>query len=135
MLISNRIKSKDSDASGLLMTFQPDWLSTQDADEVKAKLREVFDRETARAPVDHVILSFRNVEFMDSAAVGVLVGFWKYVALAGGPTLRLCELHPRLERHLHLCKLHHIFAIHDSVEAASEAGGVEVMPRTADAEA
>lgn len=64
-----------------------------------------------------VVVDLSDVEFLDSAGVGVLVGLFKNARLRGGRA-RFCGLTPGVRSVLELIQLDRIFEIYDDVEAA-----------------
>ncbi len=72
--------------------------------------------ELVRQGEERVVVHLDEVSFMDSTALGVLVGAHKAQQAHGG-TLELVCSRPRLLRILRLTGLHHVLTIHD--------GGVE----------
>jgi len=66
-----------------------------------------------------VVIVFRNVEHMSSAAYGTLMKFQERVKIRDG-TLRLCEMKPRLLEGFVITKLNRLFTIHDTFAAAVE---------------
>jgi anti-sigma B factor antagonist len=66
-----------------------------------------------------VVIVFRNVEHMSSAAYGTLMKFQERVKIRDG-TLRLCEMKPRVAEGFTITKLIRLFSIHETFEAAVE---------------
>ena len=88
-----------------------DAIDSANAAEIKAEaLRLLGD-----AP--DVVVDLSDVEFLDSAGVGVLVGLFKNARLRGGRA-RFCGLTPGVRSVLELIQLDRIFEIYDDVEAA-----------------
>jgi len=64
-----------------------------------------------------VVLVFRNVEHLSSAAFGTLISLKGRVESRDGQ-LRLCEIQPRIREAFTITKLDRLFAIHDGFDAA-----------------
>ncbi|MBM4106216.1 MAG: STAS domain-containing protein [Phycisphaerae bacterium] len=64
-----------------------------------------------------VLLSFRNVDFLSSAALSMLIGVNTRVRAKGGK-LRLSEIKPEIYQMFKITKLHSLFEIFDSVDEA-----------------
>lgn len=81
-------------------------------------------RETLRGVVDEkhpdLVIDFRQVSFVDSTGLGVLVGVLKRQRAAGG-TLRLSGLSNQLAKVIRLTGLDAVFEIYPDVEAALRA--------------
>jgi anti-sigma B factor antagonist len=66
----------------------------------------------------HVVVDLSRVEFLDSTGLGVLVGALKRLRAAGG-TLGLVCAHERLLKIFRITALDRVFALYDTVEAAT----------------
>ncbi|MFZ9692613.1 MAG: STAS domain-containing protein [Phycisphaerales bacterium] len=64
-----------------------------------------------------MLLSFRNVDFLSSAALSMLIGVNTRVKAKGGK-LRLAEIKPDIYQMFKITKLHSLFEIFDTVEDA-----------------
>lgn len=86
-------------------------------------LRDALDKTIASGRVD-LVVDLGDVTFMDSTALGVLVGRLKLVRAQHG-SLRVVVTHERVERVFAITGLDRVFTLHRSVdEALSEAGVV-----------
>jgi anti-sigma B factor antagonist len=72
--------------------------------------------EVVRQREERVVVHLDDVTFMDSTALGVLVGASKAQRATGG-TLELVCSDPRLLRILHITGLHEVLTIHDGSSA------------------
>lgn len=75
----------------------------------------------------HVVVDLSRVEFLDSTGLGVLVGALKRLRAAGG-TLGLVCAHERLLKIFRITALDRVFALYDTVEAATSATGADADP-------
>ena len=66
-----------------------------------APLRESIDRAYRLAGARELTLDFSGVTFMDSSAVGLIMGRHKKAAAAGG-RVSICGLSPSCERIVHM---------------------------------
>jgi anti-sigma B factor antagonist len=64
-----------------------------------------------------LLLSFRNVEHLSSAALGVLITLSKRIAEQGGE-LRLAEISPQIMEVFKITRLNRLFDIHDTSAGA-----------------
>jgi anti-sigma B factor antagonist len=83
-------------------------------------LREVL-HELADTGHSDVVVHLREVPFVDSSALGVLIGSLKRQRAAGG-TLRLAALEERVLRVFRLTGLDTVFEIHPDIDAALATG-------------
>jgi anti-sigma B factor antagonist len=72
----------------------------------------------------HVVVDLSRVEFLDSTGLGVLVGALKRLRAAGG-TLGLVCAHERLLKIFRITALDRVFALYDTVEAATRGSGAD----------
>jgi len=50
-------------------------------------VREVIDKEIKRSNAINIIFDFRNLNFMDSSGIGVIIGRYKITKILGGETV------------------------------------------------
>ncbi|MHC4618831.1 MAG: STAS domain-containing protein [Planctomycetota bacterium] len=67
----------------------------------------------------NLILDFRNVEFLSSAVLGLLIRISKKVYEYDGQ-LRLCNIHPKIMEIFKITRLTKIFDIYEDLESAVE---------------
>jgi|RhiMethySRZTD1v2_1073278.scaffolds.fasta_scaffold03003_12 anti-sigma B factor antagonist len=72
----------------------------------------------------HVVVDLSRVEFLDSTGLGVLVGALKRLRAVNG-TLGLVCAHERLLKIFRITALDRVFALYDTVEAATQASGAD----------
>ena len=77
--------------------------------------------ELVEGGAKHVVVDLSRVEFLDSTGLGVLVGALKRLRNVNG-TLGLVCAHERLLKIFRITALDRVFALYDSVEAATTAG-------------
>jgi anti-sigma B factor antagonist len=76
--------------------------------------------ELVEAGARKVIVDLSRVEFLDSTGLGVLVGALKRLRAAGGTLALVCG-HERLLKIFRITALDRVFALYDTVEAATAA--------------
>lgn len=86
-------------------------------DEIKVELlRLIADR-----PGLDLLLDFGNVEFMSSAALGLLGTIHRKVGTTLKGRLKMCSIHPQIYEVFKLTNLNKLFAIHkDTAEAMAK---------------
>ena len=75
----------------------------------------------------HVVVDLSRVEFLDSTGLGVLVGALKRLRAAGG-TLGLVCSHERLLKIFRITALDRVFALYETVDAATAATDADADP-------
>ncbi|WP_270171699.1 anti-sigma F factor antagonist [Paenibacillus sp. SYP-B4298] len=83
------------------------------ADTVKLKMEEAILRGSS----DHVILSLKELVFMDSSGLGVILGRYKLLKSRGGKMV-VCDVNASVYRLLELSGLFKILTIHDDERMA-----------------
>lgn len=83
------------------------------ADRVRYKMED----ELLRDGVRHVILSLKDLQFMDSSGLGVILGRYKQVRAKGG-RMAVCDVNPSVYRLFELSGLFKIVDIHDNERSA-----------------
>ncbi|MBD2846823.1 anti-sigma F factor antagonist [Paenibacillus sp. IB182496] len=83
------------------------------ADTVRQKMEEAIMRGGSR----HVILSLRELSFMDSSGLGVILGRYKLLKSKGGKMV-VCDVNKSVHRLLELSGLFKIVDIHENERMA-----------------
>lgn len=83
------------------------------ANVVRYKMEEALMRDQ----VHHVILSLKDLGFMDSSGLGVILGRYKQVKAKGGKMV-VCDINPGVRRLFELSGLFKIIAAHDNERSA-----------------
>ncbi|MFN5497133.1 MAG: STAS domain-containing protein [bacterium] len=81
--------------------------------EINVQLMKVAESEFR----PKIVIVFRNVEHLSSAAFGVLVALKSRMDSRDGQ-LRLCEIQPKIREAFAITKLDRILPIHDTYDAA-----------------
>src|SRR5665647_1460710 len=77
------------------------------AEVVKAKLEHAIQHEQ----ITHIILSLKELNFMDSSGLGVILGRYKQITARGGKMV-VCDMSPSIHRLFEMSGLFKILAIH-----------------------
>ena len=80
--------------------------------------------ELVEAGARSVVVDLSRVEFLDSTGLGVLVGALKRLRAAGGNLALVCG-HERLLKIFRITALDRVFALYDTVDAATSATGTD----------
>lgn len=83
------------------------------ADVVKARMEEAI----ANGDTYHLVLSLKELTFMDSSGLGIILGRYKQVTSKGGK-LVVCHVNSAVTRLFELSGLFKIIAVEDSERAA-----------------
>lgn len=81
------------------------------------QIGEEIGKAVDAEPKPKVLISFRNVDFLSSAALSMLIGVNTRVKARGGQ-LRLAEIKPEIFEMFKITKLHSLFEVRESVEDA-----------------
>jgi len=93
------------------------------ASQAKQNLHELVD-----GGANHLVIDMRATEYLDSTAMGVLVGVLRRVAEKGG-WVRLVGLKPRIRRLFEITRLDQVLPIFESEqEALADLAGKEGVP-------
>jgi anti-sigma B factor antagonist len=76
-----------------------------------------------RTPRARLVIDFRNIRFLSSAVLGLLIRASKRVYEKGG-AMRLCGINPKVLEIFRITRLDKIFDIHPDVKDAVESLGV-----------
>lgn len=98
---------------GVLVVRLAGELDHHTADEVRRKMEAAIMRETC----SHVILNLKDLVFMDSSGIGVILGRYKQITAKGGK-MAVCDASPAVHRLLEMSGLFKIIAVHDSERTA-----------------
>ncbi len=83
------------------------------------EVREEIDRTIQKNPVKNLIFDFKNLNFMDSSGVGVVIGRYKQIQKLNGMT-SLVHVNPHVMRIIEISGLHKIIPIFKNIEDALE---------------
>lgn len=86
-------------------------------------LREAWQKKLREDRVQHVVLNLREVTFMDSSGIGVLLGRYKEVLKLGGE-LVVCSVNPVIQRIFEMSGLFKIIRQTENEQLALHSLGV-----------
>ncbi|WP_331721842.1 anti-sigma F factor antagonist [Alkalithermobacter thermoalcaliphilus] len=84
---------------------------------VAEEIREEIDAAINQNSIKNVIFNFKNINFMDSSGVGVVIGRYRIVSKLGGK-VAITNLNPQVKRILDLSGMNKIIQIYDTCEEA-----------------
>lgn len=90
------------------------------ADVVRFKMEDAI----LRGRCDHVVLSLKHLQFMDSSGLGVILGRYKLVKSRGGKMV-VCDAQASVKRLFELSGLYKILAFYETERTAI--AGLEVV--------
>jgi len=105
-----------TELNGKLMVIfvREERLDAHNSDELKAEMNRIFELGTK-----DILLDLKEVRFIDSSGLGVLVSGFKNASTRQG-SLRLCGLQTQVKSMFELTRLHRVFDIFQTVDEALE---------------
>lgn len=89
------------------------------ADMVRMRMEEAIEHED----IHDVIVSLKQLTFMDSSGLGVMIGRYKQISAKGGKML-VCDVNPAVHRLFEMSGLFKILTLSDNEEVALTSLGV-----------
>ncbi|WP_248925357.1 anti-sigma F factor antagonist [Paenibacillus hamazuiensis] len=83
------------------------------ADTVKARMEEAIEKGECK----HVVLSLKDLTFMDSSGLGVILGRYKQITAKGGKMV-VCDVGPSVYRLFEMSGLFKILSVQDNERLA-----------------
>ncbi|WP_373599625.1 anti-sigma F factor antagonist [Paraclostridium bifermentans] len=89
------------------------------------EVREEIDYVIQEKQVKNIVFDFKNMNFMDSSGIGVVIGRYKKISSEGGK-VAVININPRVKKIFELSGMNKIIGIHNTYEDAisSFLGGV-----------
>jgi anti-sigma B factor antagonist len=105
-----------TEANGRVMVLmvREERIDAHNSDELKVEINRLFESGTKDLLVD-----LKEVRFIDSSGLGVLVSGFKNAATHQG-SIKLCSLQTQLKSMFELTRLHRVFDIYQTVDEALE---------------
>jgi anti-sigma B factor antagonist len=105
-----------TEANGRVMVVmvREERIDAHNSDELKVEINRLFESGTKDLLVD-----LKEVRFIDSSGLGVLVSGFKNAATHQG-SIKLCSLQTQLKSMFELTRLHRVFDIYQTVDEALE---------------
>jgi len=89
------------------------------ADSVRLRMEEAIEQED----IHDVIVSLKQLTFMDSSGLGVMIGRYKQITAKGGKMI-VCDVNPAVHRLFEMSGLFKIVTLLDNEEVALSSLGV-----------
>jgi anti-sigma B factor antagonist len=106
---------KTESYKGVIVVFvKEERLDANNSDELKSELNHLFETGTK-----DVIVDLKEVRFIDSSGLGVLVSGFKNASTRQG-TIKLSGLQTQVKSMFELTRLHRVFDIYSTVDDALE---------------
>lgn len=86
-------------------------------------VRQRIDHELEKDRYPHVIINLKELTFMDSSGLGVIIGRYKRINEQEG-TLAVCSLHPSIRKLFELSGMFKIISAYEREEEALDELGV-----------
>jgi anti-sigma B factor antagonist len=105
-----------TEANGKIMVVvvREERLDAHNSDELKIEINRLFESGTKELLVD-----LKEVRFIDSSGLGVLVSGYKNAATHQG-NIKLCSLQTQVKSMFELTRLHRVFDIYQTMDEALE---------------
>ncbi|MBR2564023.1 MAG: anti-sigma F factor antagonist [Paenibacillus sp.] len=105
---------------GILIVRLSGELDHHTADMVRMQMDEAIQRRQC----EHLVLSLKDLQFMDSSGLGVILGRYKLIKNKGGKMV-ICDVNPSIYRLLEMSGLFKIMPIYENEGTALS--GLEVV--------
>lgn len=81
------------------------------------EIREKIDREFQKRRAKNLLIDFKNIKFMDSSGIGMLMGRYRNVAICGGK-VALYNVNPETQKLLNMSGIYKLMKVYESKEEA-----------------
>ena len=98
----------------MVVVVREERLDAHNSDELKVEMNRLFESGTKDLLVD-----LKEVRFIDSSGLGVLVSGYKNAATHQG-SIKLCSLQTQVKSMFELTRLHRVFDIYQTMDEALE---------------
>lgn len=98
----------------MVLVVREERLDAHNSDELKVEMNRLFESGTKDLLVD-----IKEVRFIDSSGLGVLVSGYKNAATHQG-SIKLCSLQTQVRSMFELTRLHRVFDIYQTIDEALE---------------
>ncbi|MDK2564724.1 anti-sigma F factor antagonist [Romboutsia sedimentorum] len=99
------------DQKNLLIEF----MSTELDHHITNEVRDEIDNILISKSVKNIIFDFRNINFMDSSGIGVIIGRYKKISSDGGK-VSVININDRVKKVFDLSGMNKIIGIYDTYE-------------------
>ncbi|RDY29210.1 anti-sigma F factor antagonist [Romboutsia weinsteinii] len=94
-----------------------DFMATELDHHIAGEVREKIDDILISKQVKNIIFDFKNINFMDSSGIGVIIGRYKKISSEGGKVF-VVNVSPRVKKIFDLSGMNKIINIYDTYEEA-----------------
>lgn len=115
---ASRLRVEEQDGIVRIEFVDRNILDEANIQQIGDEITEIIDAQTQ----PKLLISFRNVDHLSSAALGTLITINHKIRAKDGQ-LRLADIDPRIHEIFVITKLNKLFHIHDSSEHALESFG------------
>ncbi|WAH39060.1 anti-sigma F factor antagonist [Alicyclobacillus dauci] len=84
------------------------------------KMRSEIETQLAQSHYQGLVMSFRNIDFMDSSGLGLILGRLRTVSQHGGQ-MALCEVGPSLKKLFEMSGLLKVLPVYEAEDVAVQA--------------
>ena len=81
------------------------------------EVRDGIDNILSSKPIKNIIFDFKNIKFMDSSGIGVIIGRYKKISSEGGK-VSVINVNARVKKIFDLSGMDKIISIYDTSEEA-----------------
>lgn len=92
-----------------------EFMSTELDHHITNEVRDEIDDILMSKSVKNIIFDFKNIKFMDSSGIGVIIGRYKKVSNEGGKVL-VVNVNARVKKIFNLSGMNKIIGIYDTYE-------------------
>ena len=104
----------ESNGTIMVVMVREERLDAHNSDDLKVEMNRLFESGTKELVVD-----LKEVRFIDSSGLGVLVSGYKNAATHQG-SIKLCSLQTQVKSMFELTRLHRVFDIYQTIDEALE---------------
>ncbi|WP_195940586.1 anti-sigma F factor antagonist [Romboutsia sp. 1001713B170131_170501_G6] len=99
-------------------TLTIEFLFTELDHHITNEVRDEIDNILLSKPIKNIIFDFRNIKFMDSSGIGVIIGRYKKISAEGGK-VSIINANERVEKVFNLSGMNKIIDINNTDEVVS----------------
>jgi anti-sigma B factor antagonist len=104
----------EAHAKVMVIFVREERLDAHNSEELKTEMNRLFESGTI-----HLLVDLKEVRFVDSSGLGVLVSGFKNASTRQG-SIKLCGLQAQVKSMFELTRLHRVFDIYQTVDEAME---------------
>ncbi|RDY22614.1 anti-sigma F factor antagonist [Romboutsia maritimum] len=101
------------DNKNLLIEF----MSTELDHHISNEIREEIDDLLSAKQIKNIIFDFKNIHFMDSSGIGVIIGRYKKISSEGGK-VSVININQRVKKIFDISGMNNIINVYDTYEDA-----------------